>query len=173
MLGWITGAGATALHLGILLTLGPWLASFNSAVWPWNAALACCAPLLFIARPAQARPTHDRAQDTEPLRSRHLAVGVAALLFVLPAGFYAGVSDAYLSHNLYTSNTAQALRCTDTGCAPFGTEAYSALNVPLPPETRIYAAWFRLVCNAGETLEVTRPRTRITGEVSSRRSCSA
>jgi hypothetical protein len=189
----VAGLGGAALHLGILVTLSPWLASHNSAVWPWNAALAICAPLLLVAvrRAPATEPSPDQipapAPDTgldppvTPPVTRaanrtgaagHLVSALIIVLWVAPAGFYVGLGDAYLSHNLYTLNTEQAQRCRSNSCRPFGTSAYPSLNVPVPPETRIYDAWFQKVCLPGETLRIIRPANRVTGERRTERSCS-
>jgi hypothetical protein len=143
--------GGAAVHLGIFLSLSPMFGNYNSAVWPWNIAVAIIAVCLFTA-------TREAPVSTPVARA------VAAALIVYPALFYVGVVDAYLSHNLYTSNTASAEVCqgTDACSEPFDTMA--ALNVPLPPEPRLYREWFELECAPGSRLVVTGIRTRITGE---------
>ncbi len=145
-----------AFHIGILLTLVR--IGWNSAVWPWNLALAAGAILLFRAPPEVDRPG-------ERSDRRSLVVTGAAVLFVLyPLGFYAGFSDAYLSHNLYSSNTAEASLCRPqpaAGCtsSPFST--WAALNVPLPPERRLFIAWFDKICQPGQTLRIDGAWTRL------------
>jgi hypothetical protein len=82
-------------------------------------------------------------------------------MLVYPAGFYLGITDAYLGHNLYSANTRTGSICP----APIGefvpkcgetsfTSTWNTLNVPLPPEKRLYLAWFEKVCRPGETLRL-------------------
>jgi len=139
------------LNLAIFVTLSPVFAASNSAVWPWNIALAGASLLLFSGRQARTRPS---AQ----------AVGLIVALTAYPALFYLGLADAYMTHNLYTNNTESATMCSpQLGCtsAPFDTGA--TLNVPLPPEGRLYRAWFDRRCQPGTALVVTGRRTRVSG----------
>jgi hypothetical protein len=150
---WAVAVGGCLLHLGIFLTLSPLFARFNSAVWPWNLALAIISPIVFLM-PLQQRQTS---------RERVAVGATSALLLLSPLGFYFGVVDAYLAHNLYSSNTTNAVSCRDGNCVPFpGVDP--RLNVPLPPELRLLKAWFRRECTQGDQLVVTKPATRITGE---------
>lgn len=152
---------APALHLGILLTLVR--DGWNEAVWPWNAALAAVAPLLFVAdAPRAAAPT-----------TRALAAGLATF----PALFYLGWVDAYPAHNLYTSNTATAVVC-DAGpvprCSAALFDTFDELEVPMPPEPRLYRATFDRTCQPGSTLVVTGRATRLTDPPTvTRRACPA
>jgi hypothetical protein len=142
-------------RIGILLALGLHSlglvalvnAGWNEAVWPWNAALPVAAFALFWSR-------GDRQPST---------VAIYAAFALFPLGFYAGVVDAYLAHNLYTSNTASALLCeADSECSsrPWS-EVLSRLNVPFPPEPRLYKAYFEEVCAPGQTLLIAPRRTRV------------
>jgi hypothetical protein len=142
----VTRWGAVALHLGVFVTLSPLFAGWNSAVWPWNIALAGAGFLLF------------RPDDVPQARPAPYVFAAAAVLVVTPALFYAGFSDAYLSHNLYTSNTARAQVCATT-CTDPTADAYAALNVPLPPEKRLYRAVFNATCSPDMRLTVTGPAT--------------
>jgi hypothetical protein len=122
---------------------------WNESVWPWNVALPLAAVAFFWARPEGPSPRRRTA--------------IMAAFLVVPAGFYAGVVDAYLAHNLYTSNTAGAVICKpDTSCVPGPwSETFTTLNVPLPPEPRLYRDYFEEVCAPGDTLVVSPRRTRI------------
>ena len=163
----VSGVGGAALHAGIFATLSPYFASFNSAVWPWNVAFAVAAPLVFLTGPFTT--SHS---TTRPLRHRcgtALAVGT---LVVSPVGFYLGVSDAYLSHNLYSSNTAVAQRCRADVCAPFDPDGFVDLNVPVPPELRLFRSWFRSTCSPGETFTMVRPANRVVGARRSTETCA-
>ena len=90
----VTALGAVLVHGGILVTLSPLFGDWNSAVWPWNAAVAVVAPMLFLSQPKGA------AFPSPAI------VAVAAVLLAFPALFYVGLVDAYVSHNLYSNNTA-------------------------------------------------------------------
>ena len=150
--GWpVLRVAAPAFHAGVLLLLAS--GNSNSAVWPWNAALGAAAVVLFAPHPA--------ASETRVRRPRFVAFVVVAMV-VYPGGFYAGFTDTYLAHNLYSSNGARASVCIAraSGCEParFPT---SALNVPIPPEPRLYRAWFRRTCFPGEVLRVDGRWTRL------------
>jgi hypothetical protein len=137
---------AVALHVGILLTLSPLLGDWNSAVWAWNACLAVIAWVLFTP------------SDTAVPRVRVAAV----VLAIYPALFFVGITDAYLAHNLYSTNNGPVYVCdraSRCGRARFDT---SRVNVPLPPAPRLYRRWFDRDCTPGSTLLITGPRTRLT-----------
>lgn len=148
----ITGVGAMLMHVGIVVTLSPLFADWNSSVWPWNAAIAVAAPLLFLAQP-------------EPAAFPSKAVmAVAAVMLAYPALFYVGVIDAYMSHNLYSSNTASAEVCRPAGCANDTFVTWDSLNVPFPPEPRLYRQAFQLTCHPGDVLGIQGQRTRLNGQ---------
>jgi hypothetical protein len=170
-LAWATRYAAVALafmvHGLILTTLVA--QSWNQSVWPWNVAIPFAAwYLLLVERDDQVLPLL-----RHPARaSRFRVVGMAAVWFafwIYPAVFYVGAMDAYLAHNLYTSNTQTAAVCTPSGegggslaCgSPFGS-TWTALNVPLPPETRLFRQWFEGSCSPGEVLQVSSIQTRVT-----------
>ncbi len=148
-LGKATAAGGFILHSMIVVTL--LAANWNSAVWPWNVGLALASLLLFTERVGK-------------LQNRRVVRGAALAFFIYPALFYLGLGDAYLSHNLYTSNTAEAAVCTPGTalCLPAPFSTWTALNVPLPPEPRLYRQWFQMTCTPGTVLRITGPRTRLT-----------
>lgn len=147
----VAAVGGLALHLLIFVTLSPVFGDWNSSVWPWNIAAGIAALLLFWA-------------PGEPLLSGVAARAIAVVFVVYPALFYVGVADAYLAHNLYTSNTATAAVCASESapCAPAGFDTWDALNVPLPPEPRLYRDWFDTVCLPGAVLEITGVASRLT-----------
>lgn len=158
---------APVFHVGVVLVLAA--VDWNTAVWPWNLALAASAPFLF-QNPARGAPESRRIWTRSP------AVLAAVIAFaVVPAGFYAGVVDAYPSHNLYSSNTAEAFVCTRSitrSCVPapfFST--WDDLNVPLPPEDRLFVAWFHKICRPGETLRIEGIWTRLADRATSHVTC--
>ncbi|MGI8807977.1 MAG: hypothetical protein ACR2KK_09080 [Acidimicrobiales bacterium] len=130
----------------------------NTSVWPWNLALAAATPLLF-----RSLAPGDRA----PVQRSPVALATALVFAVYPLGFYVGASDAYLSHNLYTSNTAEASICpsgsAEAGglCFPAFLSTLTTLNVPLPPERRLFVGWFRRTCQPGDQLRIDGISTRL------------
>jgi uncharacterized membrane protein YphA (DoxX/SURF4 family) len=147
----LTAIGAPMLHLGIVISLSPLFADWNSSVWPWNIAVAVCAPLLFLGQ-------KDNAQF--PNRA---VMAVAGVLLAYPALFYFGLVDAYPSHNLYSSNTASAKICPKAGggCSTSYLDTWHELNVPFPPEPRLFRQSFEDRCHRGDVLVITGQRTRI------------
>ncbi len=160
---------ALVFHLAIFATLlkGDW----NSAVWPWNVALGVAAWLLFAPRPRVTTGVPTPIGQRRP----HAATLLGVLFAVYPVGFYLGLTDAYLAHNLYSSNTAVGYVCVSSGqscsLSPFSS-TWSALNVPLPPEPRLYRAWFAKVCAPGEQLRIDAISTRLTDPGSTVTTCA-
>lgn len=153
---WVAGGGV-ALHAGIVVTLvvGDW----NRAVWPWNAALAVAAVVLF-------------GGEREPLLPAVPVRVAAAVLVVTPALFHVGWVPAYLSHNLYSGGTVAARVCdADDGCAPAEPGTWAAFEVPLPPEPALYRQWFDRTCAPGTVLELTGRPTRLRADDLTRHQC--
>lgn len=152
---------APVVHLQILLTLV--VAHWNTSVWPWNIGIALAAPFLFLpdrVGDESMLPRARHASSNPRLRAR-VVTTVGILMVVHPAGFYVGITDAYLGHNLYSANTRTAAICPPPdGPVPpkcsesLFTSTWAAINVPLPPERRLYVAWFEKVCRPGETLRL-------------------
>ncbi len=141
----IAAIAAFGLHAGILAVLSPRGHNWNETVWPWNIALAL-AGFIFIWPWKQPL--------WEWRKSCHHAVRpLLILLLIAPLGFYAGITDAYLAHNLYSSNVASAQM---TGSSTSVT--WSAFNVPMPPERRLFKQYFELTCQPGDTMVITDSR---------------
>lgn len=140
----VAAVGAFALGAGTLFVLMHGLHN-NVSVWPWNAALALSGFALILPWRSSLRAT----LHTSPLLVRAATLA----LLISPLGFYVGLTDAYLAHNLYSANTATA------SSNAFSTdETWLAFNVPLPPEHRLFVQWFASVCRYGDTLTVRDPR---------------
>lgn len=157
---------APVVHLQILLTLV--VAHWNTSVWPWNIGIALAAPFLFLPDRLAAEPSRSRHAASNPRPRARVVTTVGVLLVVYPVGFYFGVTDAYLEHNLYSANTRTAAICppSNGAAAPKCSESvftrtWAAINVPLPPERRLYVAWFDKVCRPGETLRLRGPWTHL------------
>lgn len=143
---------AFLVHGTILFILMPTGHSWNEAVWPWNAALALAG--FAIIMPWRSSPL-------ESIFNCHrIARPLVVLLVVAPLGFYIGVTDAYLAHHLYSSNTASAEIYVSDVQEPENAAAASweAFNVPLPPEHRVFKQYFERTCQPGDTLVISDPR---------------
>lgn len=138
------GVLALALHTGTLATMASVSWSWNQAVWPWNVALA-------VAGLALIAPWRESLRETL-VRSRPLMRLLIVGLLVSPAGWFVGVTDAYLAHHLYSADVPQA---TSRALGPGATWAF---RVPLPPEHRLFEQYFRLTCKPGDQLAITDTR---------------
>jgi len=144
----VAAIGAFWLHAGILLDLSPRGHDWNASVWPWNIALAFAGfALIWPWRESPRAWITSLKPAVRPL---------LLLLLVAPLGFYIGITDAYLAHNLYSSNTADAsVRCAGA-CEPYQqpVETWDAFHVPLPPEHRIFKTYFAESCEPGDVLTI-------------------
>ena len=145
----LAGVLAVVVHLNILFVLSPWGHNWNTVVWPWNAALAISG-LCLIA------PWREGMIESLRRCGRIVGAGLVGLM-VMPAGFYLLIVDAYVAHNLYTSNTPEATvcdardRCDNDRLTDASRRAF---NVPLPPEHRIFEASFARTCRRGDRLTI-------------------
>jgi uncharacterized membrane protein len=152
--------GAVATHVAVLGLLGPLAHWTNVAVWPWNAAMAALAVLLFW------NGGHAASRVLVPRRLGAHAAALA-LFGILPALSFSGHWDAYLSGALYSGNLkAAVLSVTDAVAArlPDPARRHVAKNrmganvldvwewsmgelaVPSYPEDRVFRAVARDVC---------------------------
>ncbi len=94
--------GAITTHVVVLALLGPLGHRTNAVVWPWNAALAALAALLFW--------NEGRAAG-HVLVPRRLGAHTGALLVfgLVPLLSFSGLWDAYLSGALYSGNVEAAV----------------------------------------------------------------
>lgn len=137
----LAALAAFGLHVVMFGTLSPIGMNWNSAVWAWDIALAFAGFALIWGWKTPLITTLKQSQKT---------VAIAMLVILLsPIGFYFGVMDAYLAHNLYSSNVANA---DATGLSPNVT--IQLLNVPMPPEHRLYEQFFTLTCTHGDILRI-------------------
>lgn len=140
------------MHLFVLLFLGPFGIQYNPVVLPWNAAMAAFVYFIFIRGNAIF-------SFTELLRGWNKAIAFAWL--ILPVAGLLGYWDKFFSssvysgvnHNMkiYLTNTttipseiAPFIRYEKTGFQGFHQVinlhdwSMNELNVPVPPEQRIY-----------------------------------
>lgn len=128
---------ALGVHINIFVILSPLRRNWNESVWYWNLALALAGFVMIV-------PWKD-----SPLRTfknvHWLTCVIIVVLLIMPLGFYFGVVDAYMAHNLYSSNVPRATRLPPT---------WNLFNVPFPPEHRLFEQYFHLTCRPGETLRI-------------------
>jgi hypothetical protein len=137
---------AFGLHTAILLNLSHLGINRNDAVWPWNVALA-------FAGFALIAPWKESLLSSVAM-CHVLARPLLVCLLVAPLGFYLGLTDAYLAHNLYSANTPQATVVCRGECLPHQNPnaIWEVLHVPPPPEQRLFEQYFDLTCRPGDQL---------------------
>ncbi|HEX9820091.1 MAG TPA: hypothetical protein VGD07_10820 [Methylomirabilota bacterium] len=154
--------GAIAIHVVVLGLLGPLGHGTNAVVWPWNAAMAALAAVLFW-----------NGGHVPVLVPRRLGPHAAALVLFgfAPALSFSGHWDAYLSGALYSGNVkAAALSISDAVAARLPDPArrhvarnrmganvldlwewsMSELAVPSYPEDRVFRTVARDVCRLAD-----------------------
>jgi hypothetical protein len=161
---------AVAMHLFILAMFGPAGLDWNDIVWPWTAAMAIFDVLLFSG-------TAD-VSWREIMSGRHdpCHAAIAILFMVLPALSFFNLWDSYLSAALYSGNLTEAqIYLSDAGAAALPAAVKSRavhtspntnvvnlqrwaiedLNVSPYPESRVYKAIARQVCdNLGDPTQL-------------------
>jgi hypothetical protein len=155
---------ALAMHVFILISLGPWGQNYNRVVWPWNIAMAAAVVILFW-------------NATEPVKKIMFGEGpfhaaVLLLFGVAPAFSLFGYWDHYLSSAMYASNENHAtiyiddklfdrlpdgiaeyvsVETPDLDSIDIGEWSANELNVPPYPEIRIYKNVARKICSYAES----------------------
>jgi hypothetical protein len=156
-----------ALHLVILLLMGPFGNNYNVVVWPWNLIMMSLALLLFSGK------TNERFFSISHLFKLPVFYIVMLLFWILPAFNLVGKWETYLSFSLYSgnNNNAQILLSKKAyeglplyirhfayergeGYALYPKEwCLTELKTPLYPEKRIFQNVYRYVqvmSNCGE-----------------------
>jgi hypothetical protein len=143
---------AFGLHTAILLNLSQLGINRNDAVWPWNITLAFAGFVLI----APWKDSLLRSIAMCHALARPLLVG----LLVAPLGFYLGLMDAYLAHNLYSANSTQVTVLCRGECLPHQNPnaIWQAFRVPPPPEQRLFEQYFVLTCRPGDQLLISDSR---------------
>jgi hypothetical protein len=178
---------AALLHLGILTSLV--VQRWNPAVWPWNVAVIAAAMVLFGAAEEQnirGQKTADRGQQTGTSGRAAWPWKVAGAVMLLQPGlYYLGMSDAYLSWCVYSSNTPaatlysagtdshldEAIRSGKTlepeelgeildqaAGEDLAFKHYASIDAPFAPAMRLYEQYLRRVGRPGEMLVIDDPR---------------
>lgn len=149
----IAAWSALFVHAGILVALGTLGEERNVAIWPWNIVLACSGFALIAPWTTSILASFQAASIVPRL--------IAAAIAITPTGFYAGTVDAYPAHHLYSSGTARATVYCPAGCRleQDVNATWHELNVPLPPEPRLFFASFAKTCAPGDVLRIDIPRS--------------
>jgi hypothetical protein len=153
---------AVAMHVFILIAIGPLGLNFNTVVWPWNVAMIAFLFILFWKR-------NDDPAPREIIWGRGFAFQkiVLVLFALMPALSYFNLWDHYLSLAFYSGNRTSGMvyvsdavsdRLPDTiqdyiredGPNRNGLNindwSLGELNVPSYPELRIYKNVARRIC---------------------------
>jgi hypothetical protein len=161
---------AVAMHLFILAMFGPMGLNWNNIVWPWTAAMAIFDILLFSGT-ADVSWREIMWGGHDPCHA-----AIAILFVVLPALSFFNLWDSYLSAALYSGNLTEAqIYLSDAGAAALPAAVKSRavhtspntnvvnlqrwaiedLNVSPYPESRVYKAIARQVCdNLGDPTQL-------------------
>lgn len=151
---------AIAMHIFILLSLGPFGHNWNTIVWPWNIAMCCFDIILFWKN------------DTFSfffLSSKKLfTISIFILCGILPLLSFFNLWDSYLSASLYSGNTKSGqIRIRENTLSTLnpkvrqyisgsnggydiidiGNWSYRELNVPDYPEERVFKAVAASLCH--------------------------
>jgi hypothetical protein len=146
---------------------------WNSAVWPWNLALAAAGFGFFAGWQGSLWPgdktgpqlvASDRAGAHVVTTSRQVRTWLARVLvaawLLYPALFYFNACDGYLAWCVYASNVPEAI--VYDADSPEGERlfdrAYETLNVPFAPAPRLYEQYFRRRGRLDDRLEIDDPR---------------
>ncbi len=147
---------SVALHGTIVLLLARLpAAERNTAVWPWNVALASSA----VAYVWPWRESAWRMLVGAPAAAKF----VALVMLLAPLGWHVGLVDACFAHQLYSGHVPTATTCDGAGrCVRLQEtrDISRALRVLLSPEPRLLRAYFERTCRPGDVLFIRDPRAR-------------
>jgi hypothetical protein len=136
---------AVPFHLAIIWNLAVRF-HWNESVCPWNAALAVAGVTLLWQWRTTLREEWRAASNW--LR------GAVAFVLLSPLLFYVGLIDPFLAYCVYANSSPTAAIYVPGG----GTQTLSdtiadpSLNVPIPPEHRLFEAFFEQIAQPGEVL---------------------
>ena len=155
---------ALLMHAFILFCLGPWGRSWNTVVWPWNAAMVAFVFILFW-RPPDSPST---LAILKPASRLSLGTGFRAAVLVLfalmPLFSFFGLWDSYLSSSLYSGNTKEGYILTYEASGLESTSvsdlSMREMNVPAYPEERVFKEVFASLCEGARLPE---PILRVRG----------
>ena len=142
-------AAALACTLHITIFASVLRGTPSSPILFWNLALAFAG---FALISSWSKSPSSNLKELNPV-----AASVVLLILISPVGFYFGIFDAYLAHHLYSKSIPTAIVYRAGGeSESIGT--WHTLNVPLPPEHRLYEAYFNDSCKPGDFLIIHDPR---------------
>jgi hypothetical protein len=144
---WASGICAV-VHLGIVLFLSPLLSDTNVSVIPWNLTIATVGSWVLW----QAGKIEASADWRRP----SWEISVAALLLMVPVGFYGGWIDRCFCHVMYSGHLPRGLQTTQHG--PVEIADFPELGVPFPHERRLFKLYFARTASVGDKLHLTDPR---------------
>ena len=150
----VAAFGCIALHSSIfLLMLG---IQWNYSVLPWNLATAVVGFwVLWTQR-------HEADSSLTPNRHRPSSFAylpIAAILFLVPVGFYWGWTDRVFASVLYSDNLPKGIITRESDLQKI--EGWESLRVPFPRNHRNLKQFFELTAKPGEKLHIFDPRDSI------------
>ncbi len=154
-------------HLFILIWLSPIGAHSNTSIIPWNLAM-----IVFLVLCFYQTETGNLLMEGWKERKRYLTAGLLVLVFVFPVLNFGQLWDHYLSFNMYSGKNNilyVAIEENELEKLPYNFQdafiemeglaggkiininqwAMNELNVPVPPEDRIFKEISRLFCGLG------------------------
>ena len=142
---------AVPFHLAIVWNLAVRL-HWNESVCPWNAALAVASVTLLWQWRTMVR--EDWRAASKWLR------GAVAVVLLSPLLFYVGLIDPFLAYCVYANSSPTAAIYIPGGGVRTLSETIAdpLLNVPIPPEHRLFEAYFEQIALPGEVLIIDDPR---------------
>lgn len=162
---------AALLHGIVLLTLVA--RGWNTAVWPWNLALAVAGYGFFpgwneplwawntaAGPPIESSIASRRSIPSPGPMQQRIWQSVAIALLIYPGLFYLNLCDGYLAWCVYSSNVPEAVIYDSR--SPEGERlfdrAFAPLNVPFSPAVRLCEQYFHRVGQIDDRLEIDDPR---------------
>lgn len=156
-----------AMHIFILITLGPFGRSFNYVIWPWNIVMIILCLLLFADVKAE------RFFDISFLFNSFAFYLVITIMLIFPVFSFNNKYDSFLSSSLYSGNThgcklilsdeaynklpfyirSFVTKNSDYNILYIKNWAMNELNTPCVPEYRIYKKVQQQVINLTGTDE--------------------
>jgi hypothetical protein len=153
---------AIAMHVFVLIAIGPLGSRFNAVVWPWNIAMIAFLLILFFRR--------DPAPELQEIlwgRDFAFQKTVMVLFAIMPALSFFNLWDHYLSSALYSGNRNSGViylsdeaferlpeplkdyvyeEGPNLSSLDINDWSYGELKVPSYPEIRIYKNVARRIC---------------------------
>ena len=141
---------ALTFHLGTFAALSPLGMNFSPLIWPWNVVLAFAGFGLL--------GDWKTSLIVDARRVGIVARAAACLVLVMPVGYYLGVVDAHLAHNLFAHNKPIGTIHTLSSDINVEYAVADQLGVPLPANHVAFEAYFRATGKPGQSLEIVDPR---------------